>query len=313
MRGNKPDIRRMIPVILALGLAKRVGLARPMTQLAMKRMLSPEAKAEAFAGYEPTEHDVFVATFGKSGTNWMMQIAQQTAWLGHADFEHIHDVVPWPDAPFPLPLTPFDPNAEDAPPTGLRVIKTHLDTRFVPYDERATYLTVLRDPKEVVVSAYFFLGGLLGILQHVSIDEWHELFVGPGGMAETWALHTAGFWSWRNRPNVLVLNYGEIIREPVPSIERVAQTMGVKLDDTQRDEVVARSSFAYMKEHESQFAPPLLPFTKPEDRPKMVRKGEAGSSDEMLDATQQAEVDRACRAALERIGSDFPYDEEFPG
>jgi len=311
MPANEPNMRRMIPVLFALGLAKRVGLARPMMQLAVKRMLSPKSKAGSFADYQPTEHDVFVATFGKSGTNWMMQIAQQTAWLGHAEFEHIHDVVPWPDSPFPLPITPFDPSAPDTPPTGRRVIKTHLDTRFVPYDERATYLTVLRDPKEVVVSAYFFLGGLFGILNHMSIDEWHELFVGPGGMAESWAIHTAGFWAWRDRPNVLVLNYAEIIQGPVQSIDRVANTMGVKLDLAQRDEVVARSSFSYMKEHELQFAPPLLPFTTPEDRPKMVRKGKAGESDEMLNAMQQTEIDRVCREALARIGSDFPYDEAF--
>ena len=31
----------------------------------------------------------------------MMQIAQQIASLGAAEFDHIHDLVAWPDAPFP--------------------------------------------------------------------------------------------------------------------------------------------------------------------------------------------------------------------
>jgi hypothetical protein len=33
------------------------------------------------------------APFGKSGTHWMMRIAQQIAHRGEAEFDHIHDLV----------------------------------------------------------------------------------------------------------------------------------------------------------------------------------------------------------------------------
>ena len=75
-------------------IAKRLGLAKPLISFSTKRILSEKVKRKAFRGYTPTEHDVFVATFGKSGTNWMMQIAQQIAYRGEAEFEHIHHVVP---------------------------------------------------------------------------------------------------------------------------------------------------------------------------------------------------------------------------
>ena len=36
-------------------------------------------------------------TFPKSGTNWMLQIAHQLIHHGKGEYDHIHDVVPWPD------------------------------------------------------------------------------------------------------------------------------------------------------------------------------------------------------------------------
>jgi hypothetical protein len=302
---------KLLPVAVGVQAAKRLGFSKQVMRFAFKKMFSEKLKARAFAGYPPTEHDVFVATFGKSGTNWMMQIAQQIAWRGEAEFEHIHNVVPWPDGPGPVPASLSDVSVRDSPPTGLRVIKTHLETAFVPYGEKATYLTVLRDPKEVLVSSYYFLGGIVGVLNHLSIDDWFDLFMRSDSMAGSWAVHTASFWDWRDRPNVLVLSFGEVKSEPVSSIERVAAVMGVELTEQQLAKVVERSSFEYMKAHESQFAPPRFPLSGLGEPVLMVRRGATGGSDELLSRSQQAEVDRLCQEELRRLGSDFPYASAF--
>ncbi len=56
----------------------------------------------------PAEHDVLICSYFKSGTNWTMQIAVQVAYRGRAEFEHIHELVPWPEIPdragFAVPL-----------------------------------------------------------------------------------------------------------------------------------------------------------------------------------------------------------------
>jgi len=54
-------------------------------------------KKNPFRGYAPGPQDVFVMTYAKSGTNWMMQIVHQLIWHGQGEYEHLHDVVPWPD------------------------------------------------------------------------------------------------------------------------------------------------------------------------------------------------------------------------
>jgi hypothetical protein len=47
----------------------------------------------------PTASDVIVATYAKRGTNWALQIAPQIAYYGEAEYDFIHDLVAWPDAP----------------------------------------------------------------------------------------------------------------------------------------------------------------------------------------------------------------------
>lgn len=43
----------------------------------------------------------------------------------------------------------------------------------------------------------------------------------------------------------------------------------------------------------------------------MMRKGEAGASDELLDAAQKAQIDEFSQQELARLGSDFPYLDYF--
>src|SRR5579864_8779323 len=78
------------------GLEKTGRAERAFRRISARQRKAIEEK-NPFRGYVPGKQDVFVATFAKSGTNWMMQIAHQLIWHGAGEFEHIHSVVPWPD------------------------------------------------------------------------------------------------------------------------------------------------------------------------------------------------------------------------
>ena len=63
----------------------------------MRMVMAKTRDIYDFGDYRPSRHDVVVCTFPKCGTNWAMQIAYQITMRGKGEFEHIHDVVPWPD------------------------------------------------------------------------------------------------------------------------------------------------------------------------------------------------------------------------
>jgi hypothetical protein len=305
-----PD--RYTPVRFAHRVAKRLGLSRKIVEVASAVLRSDRSMRAAFAGYEPTERDVVVATYVKSGTNWAMQICQQLAHRGAAEFDHIHDLVPWPDNMDGRPIGLHDPASWRDSPTGLRVIKTHLGEAYVPRSQAARYVVVLRDPKEILVSSYHFMAPLLGVADTLDPADWLDLFLtSRESGVEDWLDHSLGWWGLRDTPEVLVLFFADMTRDLPGATDRIAAHLAVTLSSDERNAVIERSGLAWMKANNDKFAPVPLPFVQPTHVPDMVRRGVSGGSDELYTPEQFARVDALALASLARRGSAFPYAARF--
>ena len=178
------------------------------------------ATKNPFAGYRPTGHDVFVVTYVKSGTNWMMQLAHQLALPRQGRLRAHSRVVPWPDTTLMGPLSSY------AIPSRIRAsgwrrprasassrrTSSGSDCRTRP---RPSYIIVIRDPKDVFVSSYFFFvknGPFRST--NPSVPAWLELFLSDDFfMGGSWAATTAGYWAQRDKPNVLICSFKEMRRD----------------------------------------------------------------------------------------------------
>ena len=264
--------------------------------------------------YVPTPHDVLVCSYYKSGTNWTMQIAVQIAHRGRAEFEHIHDLVAWPDmdarAGYAIPLSNDEPLR--LAQTGLRVIKTHLALDALPYSPAARYICVVRDPKDVFVSSYHFTRAMiLGPLMP-TVDAWLDAYLSPDTAFGSWARHLASGWRLRSSGNVLFLTYENMRADLPAAVDKIAAFMGVALEPEQRAAVIERSTFAYMKKIGHKFDAPGAPWAKAGGA--MMRRGQSGTSAELISAAQQRRIDDYWRGQLAGLGCDFPYDAQFgPG
>ena len=310
---------------IALG-ALMDGIWRPLVRLQERRgaavkMLGALArqqdkrirKKNPFRGYVPGPQDVFVMTYAKSGTNWMMQIAHQLIHHGNSEYDHLHDLVPWPDTkamPFvkkyAIPLeeaTHWKQSLERK-----RVIKTHFSWDMLPYSDQARYIAVIRDPKDIFVSNYHFIrDGVYGPAMP-TVDTWFDLFLSPHfPLGGSWAVNTAGYWAERRRPNVFIASFKEMKRDLRGTVARVADFLNIRVPDAVIDEVCRRSSFEYMKAIDHKFSMgKMVAWRRPG---AMLRKGSQGGSSELLTPEQQRKVDAHFVAELKQLGSDFPYHE----
>ena len=176
-----------------LRLAERLGYGPRLVAGAQRLARSQVGDSFGFGDYRPGAHDVIVCTYPKSGTNWMMQVVHQIATRGRGGFAHVHDVVPWPDAPGGvIPARLEDDAAWRVTPTGLRAVKTHLAWQDVPYTPDARYVHVVRDPKDVFVSGWFFFGDLVFGPLMPSVETWLELYVSEAGFGPVPACSWAG-------------------------------------------------------------------------------------------------------------------------
>lgn len=301
----------MLLVFVMMALAGKLGLSRQTLRAMTSQMQSIKIKQRAFKGYRPTRHDVFVCTYAKSGTYWTLQIAHQVAHRGKGEFGHIHDVVPWPEAPMPNMIKLADETPARTSPTGLRVIKTHLESEYVPYSPEAKYIIVVRDPKDIFVSSYFFSQGMIpGSM--VPVAEWLNLFLFGEFQYGSWVKHLAGYWPWHTRDNVLLLTFEEMKADHVGVVRRIAAFMGVTLTDGEFALVVEKSQFQYMKRIDEKFTPQRpWPFNKRLEGFAVMRKGARGGSSELLSPEQQAQINQRMKAELQRYGCDFPYKQMF--
>ena len=266
---------------------------------------------KAFDNYIPTEQDVFVCSYFKSGTNWMMQVAHQIANRGEGEFDDILDVIPWADCPAPdTTISLADPRPVQLSKTGLRVIKTHARADYVPYNDKARYICVVRDPKDVVVSGHYFFGNmLLGSLMP-SIATWVRHSCSKDAVFGHWADFTNSYWPWRERANVLFLRYEDMQDDPQGTITRLAEWMSVDLSAEEIEKVREKSTFSYMKSIDHKFYPgEVTPFAK--SGGSMMRSGKKGGSGEVLSLAQQQAIDASCRERLAELNSDFPYERYY--
>ena len=251
--------------------------------------------------------------YPKSGQNWMLQIVYQLIHHGKGEFEHIHSVVPWPDVvlltrtwrnyAIPLRLA----TAWRTAPEHKRLIKTHLNWEMLPYSKEARYIAVIRDPKDVFVSFYFFArNNLLGRAMP-SVSAVYRSFLKGESLIGSWAVNAAGYWAQRHRPNVLVVSFASMKRDLEATVRRVAEFLEIRVSDEVIREVCRKSSFEYMKSIDERFAPYQgAPWR---DKTFMMRSGEQGGSAVLLTSQQQREMDAVFTAELQNLGSDLPYDE----
>ncbi len=304
----------MLPSLLLLNILGRMGLRNVLANILQNVPNATFVKRQAFAGYTPTVHDIFICTYAKSGTNWTMQIVNLIANLGDQPaFEHIHDVIPWPDAPMPsIQAKLKDKATYENTPTQLRGVKTHLEADYVPLNAAAKYIVVMRDPKDVFVSSYFFGTGILAVTNaKFTVEQWLTRFFENRFLFGSWAAHMNSYWQLRDEPNVMLVQFEEMKRDLGSVISQIAAFMQVTLTSEQHANIVRQSQFDHMKAMHDKFEPNFPKIGKLFEPPPMLREGKSGNSGSILTHEQQAQIDAFCQSELKRLGSDFPYSDYF--
>jgi hypothetical protein len=275
-----------------------------------KQQVANRRVANNFGSYQPTKHDVLVCTYPKSGTNWMLQLAFQIAFRGQGEFDNVHQYMPWPDALAPVEAKLEDTTIAERSPFELRIIKTHLWGEHLPYTPDARYICILRDPKDVLVSSYFFVRDVaLGPLMP-SVETWYETFLSDAFFLGSWTDNLYHYWKMHHQPNVMVITFEQMKADLMGIVRQTAAFLDVPLTEAELQTVYEKSTFQYMKGVEHKFNPPPV-TSMAYGEAKMIRKGQSGASSELLTLEQQRRIDDYCRAELKRLGSDFPYDEMF--
>ena len=96
------------------------------------------------------DDDIVISTYAKSGTTWMQQIVSQLLFPGEGGLE-VAEMSPWMDLRVPpkeVKLLAVEAQAHR------RFMKTHLPVDALVFSEKAKYIYIGRDGRDIVWSLY---------------------------------------------------------------------------------------------------------------------------------------------------------------
>jgi hypothetical protein len=191
--------------------------------------------------------DIVIASYGKCGTTMLQQAFHTLRTRGDMDFDDICRVVPWIEMG---PIHGIDLNApQRAEPRGY---KSHSSYASIPTGAR--YVVSLRDPKDAFLSNFDFMEGWFIDRSAIPLEDYFEGWSQGGGPeGEGYWNHLLSWWHVRNRPDVLLMSYRQMVRDPAGYIQRLAEFAEIPLDAELLALTVDHASRSFMLAHQDRF------------------------------------------------------------
>lgn len=269
---------------------------------AANEKFATEAGVAKGLAYRPKSTDVFVTPYPKCGTTWVQQIVHGLRTRGSMDFDEITAVVPWLELASDMGM---DVHARQM--ASPRAFKSHLSYDEIPKGGR--YINVYRHPHDALLSMYRFLEGWTFETGSISLTEFAEaFFLCREGSLDYW-IHAASYWRHRDCDQLLLLCF-EHMKDDLPgTVERIAEFIGIELDDELHRRVVEQSGIDFMKRHKRQFDDHLIRATRdgacgipPGGDSSKVRDGDVGRAAQVL---QQSVIDTLQQRWADTLGREF--------
>lgn len=302
--------RVIVPIVTALSrVIPTPSFDRKFRGVAFNPIICPRRSFEAATRYRPEPGDIFIATQMKCGTTWMQQVVYELLSRGNGDLSdsghrHMYALSPWIESSASVSMQA----APRIGSTGKRIIKTHFPAALCPWAEDARYIYVARHPVSCFASCMDFIRFLGGPMAP-SAQKFLETYCSDDMWWQSWPDHVAGWWDWSiDRHNVLFVHYEDMLSDLGAQVDRVAAFLDTTLAPDETSEVIRKSRFAHMKEHEESFEMSAPGYFSMADG-SFFASGRA-DRDQDVGPPERERIIAYCRKQL--AGSRYPLGRFYP-
>ena len=257
------------------------------------------------------DDDIIVSTYAKAGTTWMQQIIGQLLFDGDPDIA-VAEMSPWLDLRVP-------PKAEKLPAveaqTHRRFLKTHLPVDALRFSDRAKYIYIGRDGRDVVWSMYNHHSNANAFWYEALNDTpgrvgppiepppsdirqyWRDWMDRDGHPFWPFWENIRTWWQTRELPNVMFVHFETMKRDMEGQIRRIAEFLEIPIRASSWDAIVRHCSFDWMKKNATKSVPLGGAFWDA-GAEVFINKGVNGRWRDTLTAADSAEYERRAEAEL---------------
>ncbi|KAI8482522.1 sulfotransferase 1 [Branchiostoma belcheri] len=259
---------------------------------------------EAMSTFQIRDDDIVVASYPKTGTNWLLEIVLK-----------IRRAAGKPEAS--LVLSPMEMKLQTLPQPGYidlvempspRIMLTHLPIQFMPPgvskpQNKVKVLVPLRNPKDTAVSFFYFINKMMQLAGTGVVFQWEEFAqdfinekVGYGDYCD----HLLGWWQMRDDPHFLFIKYVVMKKDLLSAVKNIAAFLEVDLDESTVKNIAEASTFNNMKAD--------LDSSNMAERQAIARKGIVGDWKNMFSPEQSQAFDAWYERKLGGTGISFDFE-----
>jgi len=244
--------------------------------------------------------DIFLVSYFRSGSTWSRFL--------FGNLMHEHE---------PVTFTSMErlvPTIYDLPDRVLRrlprVLKSH--ECFDPRYPRVIY--IVRDPRDVAVSFYFFNLKVGVIPDGYSMDEFVERFVAAKVVSYAdrvgcWQDHVLSWVRVRDgNPGFRLLRYEDLLADPAKELTKLAPMLGIEATPNRIERAVRLSSATHMQSLEKEQSLKWVTTKNSRQDIRFVREAKSGGWRRKLSSVAVRTIEQAWGPTMKELGYELVMD-----
>lgn len=194
------------------------------------------------------DSDVFAVTYPKSGTIWMQEILPLV--LNGGDLTPLHTIPNWDRVPW-LEEKRLALVVDQLP--NPRAMVTHFPYQLMPpsfITSKAKVIYVMRNPKDVIVSSYYFHQMARFLDDPGTFDEFVDKFLEGKVLFGKWTDHVK---SWKHSElgdRIMYITYEEMVQDLPATLRRMSDFLERDLSEDVIQKIAQHCSFKAMKDNQ---------------------------------------------------------------
>ncbi|KAM8869572.1 sulfotransferase family 2, cytosolic sulfotransferase 3 isoform 2-T2 [Spinachia spinachia] len=251
------------------------------------------------------DSDVFVVTYPKSGTIWMQEIIPLV--LSGGDLTPIQTIPNWDRVPW---LEEKRLAVVVDKMVSPRAMVTHFPYHLMPpsfHTSKAKAIYVMRNPKDIAVSSYYFHKMAEFLENPGTFDEFLEKFLEGRVLFGKWTDHVKGWRGTDLGDRIMYITYEEMVQDLPAALRRISNFLGRDQSEEAIQKIAEHCSFGTMKKNTmSNFS--LVPkMYMNSDTSPFLRKGVVGDWKNHFSPEQLTRFTSVIRKELEGEKFSLPW------
>lgn len=235
--------------------------------------------------------DIVIASYAKAGTTLVQQIVAQLIFDSRDDVD-VASISPWIDSVYPDKRSKL--NLLEAQ-THRRFFKTHLPVDALTFSDRAKYIYIGRDGRDIALSLFDHQNAArqdaplsadkkppsangLKVLAptQTSVCDYFETWLERDGHP-FWPFweNLRSWWQVRMLPNVLFVHYTDLVADTGKQVKRIADFLELPLSEGRLPAILANCSLVSMRANARLYVPHGAGLWKDDGR-SFFNKGQNG-------------------------------------